>query len=167
MKKDLTKQQLEELVHSLSWNESFGCYNRTGFETLAWPEIADQARWIIFFDVDDMHRINSEFGYEKVNTIIKDSLAIRSSDVMAGQWFSGDEFIIVITDAPGRRESNPIEFCSRLAETFRSYGTSATFAIAPVVSKNLCENVRPAQELCMLAKAGNRRGSINIVDAAS
>lgn len=167
MNKALTKQQLEDLVHLLSWNDNFGCYSRTGFEKIIWTEIAAQSRWIIFFDVDDMHRLNSELGYENVNTIIKDSLAIRASDVMAGQWFSGDEFIIAITDAPGRRESNPVEFCARIAEVFKKHGASATFAIAPVVSKDLFENVAPAQRLCQAAKANNRRGTINIVENAS
>lgn len=167
MDKNLNKEQLEELVSALSWNDGYGCYTRAGFEKIIWPYIADKAAWIIFFDVDDMHGLNSAHGYEGVNAIIKKSLEMRASDVMAGQWFSGDEFIVCISDAPGRQPSNPIEFSLRLAETFIANGASATFAIAPVTSKDLFANVAPAHELCQKAKATGRRGTINIVEGAA
>jgi hypothetical protein len=165
MTNEVTKQQLEDLVAALSWNDGYGCYTRAGFEKLIWPRIADKARWIIFLDVDDMHGLNSTHGYEGVNAIIKKSMDMRASDVMAGQWFSGDEFIICIADAPGRQEPNPIEFAARLSETFLANGASATFAIAPVTSKDLFANVTPAHQLCQEAKANNRRGSINSTES--
>lgn len=161
----LDSDELRELVHALAWNEAYGCYNRTGFQHLVWKEIADQAKWIIFFDVDYMHDLNQAHGYEGANVIIKKSIAKRESDYMAGQWFSGDEFIICITDDdPNRKPSNPIEFCARLAEAFLENGASATFAVAPVVSEDLLTNVAPAQKLCQEAKENNRRGSINVVE---
>jgi GGDEF domain-containing protein len=164
---NLDKKELKQLVRALAWNDAYGCFTRAGFEKLVWQEIADQAKWIIFFDVDDMGLLNSQHGYDSVNAIIKTSMGVRESDYMAGQWFSGDEFIICITDKdPGRLYgSNPVEFCSRLAEAFISNGASATFAVSPVISKDLMTNVAPAQALCQKAKANNRRGSINIVDA--
>jgi len=161
---DLTKKQLKSMVEALSWNDGYGCYTRAGFEKLIWPEIAEKAKWIIFFDVDDMHVLNEEHGYEQVNAMIRQSLKLRESDFMAGQWFSGDEFIVAITDdASDRRESNPIEFCARLAGIFHENGVPATFAIAPVRSDALLSNVSPAHQLCQKAKNDNRRGSINIV----
>ena len=158
-----TTEELERLVRDLSWNDGYGCYTRAGFEKLIWSDIAEQAKWIIFFDVDDMHALNAMHGYEGVNAIIKKSLDRRGSDVMAGQWFSGDEFIICITDNPDRDESNPKDFCVRLAEIFRENGATATFAIAPVTSSNLFANVEPAHELIQLAKQSNNRDSISIV----
>ena len=106
-----TVEQLQALVKSLSWNDRYGCYTRAGFEKTIWPHIEAKARWIIFFDIDDMHALNVRHGSEGVNEMIKKSLAVRGSDFMAGQWFSGDEFIVCITDDdPKRDRSNPVEF---------------------------------------------------------
>src|SRR5690349_14942372 len=91
-------QKLQQEKEILAWNDGYGCFTRQGFEKLIWPSIVDHAKWIIFFDVDNMHELNQEHGYEGVNAIIKKSLSMRPGDFMAGQWFSGDEFILVITD---------------------------------------------------------------------
>ena len=168
------QKQIEQLVREnlklrdqnteLAWNDGYGCYTRQGFEKLIWPTIADNARWIIFFDIDKMHDLNAQHGYENVNAIIKKSLAMRGSDFMAGQWFSGDEFIVCITDDdPKRGESKPIEFCMRLADVFQMNGAPATFVIAPVISDNLSENIAPAHKVCQQAKAHYQRGTISIV----
>lgn len=163
MTKKLNKQQLQELVNSLAWNDSYGCYTRAGFEKMIWPTIADKAKWIIFFDIDQMHALNTEHGYDGVNAIIKKSLSMRASDFMAGQWFSGDEFIVCITDDPARSISDPMSFCERLAADFRENNVPATFGIAPVASRNLSENVEPAHRLVQVAKDENRRGTITVV----
>jgi len=161
---DLTKEQLEELVQSLAWNDGYGCYTRAGFEKIIWKYIESKARWIIFFDIDNMHDLNDRHGYAGVNAIIKKSLAMRETDFMAGQWFSGDEFIVCITDDdPLRDISNPVEFCMRLAKIFQENGAPSTFAIAPVRSSDLFANVAPALELIQDAKRENNRGSISIV----
>lgn len=161
--KRTTKSDLQKLVDALAWNDGYGCYTRPGFEKMVWPRIVSQAKWIIFFDVDDMHTLNATHGYEGVNAIIRQSLQMRESDFMAGQWFSGDEFIIVITDeTPNRQASNPIEFAARLAEIFKTNGAPATFAVVPVTSQDLFENVTPAHKLVQNAKDSNRRGGINV-----
>ena len=163
-----TYEQLQQLIKALAWNDGYGCYTRQGFEKLIWPTISEKAKFIIFFDVDNMHDLNREHGYEGVNAIIKQSLSMRETDFMAGQWFSGDEFIVVITDSDPTRidASNPMEFCMRLAGIFQQNGAPCTFAIAPVTSKDLFENVAPAHQLCQEAKARNDRGSISIVPGA-
>jgi GGDEF domain-containing protein len=154
---------LLNLVKALAWNDGYGCYTRQGFEKLIWPSIAEKAKWIIFFDIDHMHDLNEQHGYEGVNAIIKKSLAMRESDFMAGQWFSGDEFIVCITDDDASRDvSNPIEFCMRLSRIFQENGAPSTFAIAPVTSNDLMTNVTPAHQLCQDAKQKNNRGSISI-----
>lgn len=165
MKNNLNKQQLEELVQALAWNDEYGCYTRPGFEKLIWPKVAEKAKWIAYFDIDQMGELNAEYTHAGVNAIIKKCLTMRASDFMTGQRYSGDEFIICITDdVPGRRESNPIELCSRLLEAMRENGISATFAIAPVISDHLVENVEPAVKLVEIAKQENRRGSISIAE---
>lgn len=157
-------QHLQEENHELSWNDGYGCYTRKGFEKTIWPMIKDQARWIIFFDVDHMHDLNAEHGYEGVNAIIKKSLAMRGSDFMAGQWFSGDEFIVCITDEDSdRTKSDPVQFCLRLADVFRANGAPCTFVIAPVNSDDLLSIVAPAHQVCQKAKAHYQRGTISLV----
>jgi GGDEF domain-containing protein len=157
-------EDLRKLVQVLAWNDGYGCYTRAGFEKMIWPTIADKAKWIIFFDVDNMHALNNQHGYEGVNEIIKKSLSLRGSDFMAGQWFSGDEFIVCITDDdPNRDVSNPTHFATRLASLFRDNGAPATFAIAPVTSDDLFRNVAPAHKLCQEAKNADKRGTISVV----
>jgi GGDEF domain-containing protein len=163
MNKKRTKAQLEKLVLDLGWNEGFGCYTRAGFEKIVWPQIVDEAEWIIFLDIDEMHVLNETHGYDAVNAMIKKSLALRASDYVAGQLGSGDEFLICLTRNKDRTPSHPVALCERLREVFVENGVPATFGIAPVTSKDLIENVRPAYELVRTEKAANRRGRISQV----
>jgi GGDEF domain-containing protein len=159
-----TKSELEILVHALSWNDNYDCYTRAGLEKIIWPKIARRAKFVIFIDVDDMHSLNEQHGYDGVNDIIKMSLSIRKSDYVAGQWFSGDEIAVFITDDPQRVNSDPVEMCQRLLEAFKKHGASATFGIAPVKSTHLETVIKPAFELVQRAKSENRRGTINLAD---
>lgn len=161
MTKKLNKKQLEELVNSLSWNEGFGCYTRAGFEKIIWPEIADKAKWIIFFDVDNMNRLNDAHGQDTVDAMIKKSLAMRDTDYVASQWKSGDEFVVCVTEDGSREVSNPISLCERLKEAFLENGIPATFGIAPVISRDLRENVQPAYKRVWTEKKANHRGRIH------
>jgi hypothetical protein len=159
-----TLEQLQNLIKELAWNNNFDCYTRQGFEKIIWPRIKDKARWIIFFDVDDMHGLNNSLSYESVNAIIKKSLVVRESDFAAGQWFSGDEFIVCITDDDPKRDvSNPIEFAIRLSAAFRENGAPATFAITPVISDDLFASVAPAHKLVQQSKSHYQHGTISIV----
>jgi len=160
----LTKIQLEELVKALAWNDGFGCWTRPGFEKYIWPEIADKAEWIIYLDIDNMNALNSEHGKPAVNAMIKKSLEMRATDFVAGQWQSGDEFIICITKHHNRGYSDPSGLCERLSEVFRANGVPATFAIVAVISKDLIKSVEPADELVRVSKNANRRGTINTVE---
>jgi GGDEF domain-containing protein len=162
MNKSLTKQKLLDLVKTLSWNDRFGCYTRPGLEQYIWSQIQASVRYVIFLDVDDMHQLNETHGYEGVNEIIKQSLgSLRATDYIAGQWFSGDEFAVFVTDSPQREHSNPNDLCERLRTAFHQHGASATFGIAPVTSQDLSHVVRPAFELVQNAKKAGRRGTIN------
>ena len=141
-----TKKDLHKLVFELAWNEGFGCYTRTGFEKLVWPQIADKARWIIYFDIDDMHGLNQAAGsYEPVDAMIRQVLSIvRSTDYAVGQWKSGDEFLVCITDDRGRETSNPVGLMYRLIAEMKRHGITATFAVVPVLLGDLHANVQPA-----------------------
>lgn len=157
-------RELQTANRELAWNAGYGCFTRQGFEKNVWPKIEQQARWIIFFDIDDMHGLNKKHGYDGMNAIIKKTLARRGGDYMAGQWFSCDEFIVVITDSdPDREESDPVKFSSRLGQLFKENGAPATFAIAPVLSSDLITNVAPAHKLCQESKAHLQHGIISTV----
>jgi hypothetical protein len=143
-----TKIDLKKLVFELAWNEGFGCYTRNGFEKMIWPGIADKARWIIYFDIDNMHGLNAAAGsYEPVDAMIREILGIvRSTDYAVGQWKSGDEFLICVTDDGGRENSDPTGLVYRLIGAMKIHGITATFATVPVLSMALSANVNPAVE---------------------
>ena len=151
----------QDLIHKLSWNDGFGCHTRAGFEHMVWPEIAAKARWIVYLDIDRMHELNARFGsYEPVDTMIRQVLAaVRSSDHVAGQWKSGDEFLICITETDHRPAADLATaegLVDRLVYEFARQGMTATFAIVPVLSTHLKENVQPAVDRVYDQK--NKRG---------
>jgi len=165
MDKDLTKLNKDELINlarELAWNDEYGCYTRPGFRKMIWPSIAQEARWLIYFDIDGMGELNALHTHAGVNAMIKNSLSIRGSDYLAGQRYSGDEFFVCVTDDPERGETDPIQLAVRLKEALRENGLSATFAIAPVISDDLMENLEPAVQLVEQAKDRNERGIIII-----
>jgi GGDEF domain-containing protein len=157
---DFNTSDLLNMLKELAWNDEYGCYTRQGFQKMVWPKIAAKARWIIFFDIDGMGVLNEQHTHAGVNAIIKKSLEVRTSDFMTGQRYSGDEFMVVITDDPERGETKPVELAMRLKEALQENGASATFAIAPVISDDLMENVEPAVQLVEAAKRNNERGVI-------
>lgn len=138
--------ELETLLHKISWNAGFGCHNRQGFEHMIWPDIATEARWIIYFDIDGMHALNEKHGgYEPVDAMIRSVLSsVRSSDYLAAQWKSGDEFLVCLTENKEHAPLDPEGLVRRLNEEFARHGMSATFAVVPVKSTDLLENIQPA-----------------------
>jgi GGDEF domain-containing protein len=165
MENDLAKLEKSELINlakELAWNDEYGCFTRPGFRKMVWPSIAEQAKWIIFLDIDEMGKLNKQHTHQGVNAMIKNSLALRASDYLTGQRYSGDEFMVVVTNDPERGETDPLQLAVRLKEALRDNGLSATFAIAPVISDNLMENVEPAVQLVEQAKERNERGIIII-----
>ena len=160
----LTKEELIAQMNLLMTNAQLGCYTRQAFETLIWPRVAKEAAYIIFFDVDDMKGLNNAGGWDNTSAIIKRSIVVRSTDYFAAQVLSGDEFVVVITDNPDRKYSDPEELCKRLLENFRQNGASATFAFRKVTSQNLEENLKPIKDLVKAAKDSNRRGTITLCE---
>jgi GGDEF domain-containing protein len=146
--------QKDELIHRLSWSPEFGCFNRRGFEEMKWPEIAPTARWIVFFDVDGVHQLNEQSGTyavfdEKMRTVIQ---SLRSTDVIAAQWRSGDEFLVCIRETPERPTQDPDGLIKRLTEELTKQGLTAVFDKQKVVSPFLRENVEPACDRVLAAK---------------
>ena len=80
-----TLSSCHELIRAMAWNEAFGCFNRAGFESWIWPQIREKARWIVYFDLDNIHQLNeTKGGYEPVDQMIKLGLSVlRSQGSMA------------------------------------------------------------------------------------
>ena len=141
-----TLEESHQLIRTLAWNNAFGCFTRLGFENWIWPGIADQAKWIIYFDIDDVHALNAKYGsYDPVDAMISSVLAaVRMTDYVAGQWKSGDEFVVCITEDGSREPSDPEGFKDRLVVELAKQGMTATFSIVPVVTKSLLATVGTA-----------------------
>jgi len=160
MTKKLNKAQLEKLVELLKWNQELGCYTRQAFENVVWPEISSQAVWLVFFDVDGMKELNSRGSWDETSALIKRSIVMRSSDYVAGQVLSGDEFVVAISNNSKRDALDPRGLCQRILANFHKEGASATFAFGKITSTDLQENLKPLKDLVQAAKEENRRGSI-------
>jgi GGDEF domain-containing protein len=148
----MNKANALQLVDTLARDQTYGCYSRQGLELVIWPKIAAKAKHIIFADIDDMHALNDTHGYAAVDRKIRQALKVRSSDVAAiGRWYSGDEIVWIISDG------DPEGMVKRLSAGLEKQGLSATFAIAPVTSRNLSVNVTKAAEQVQAMKKGKKR----------
>ena len=140
------------MVETLAHDQTYGCYSRQGLELVAWPKIKATAKHIIFADIDDMHALNDTHGYAEVDRKIRNALKVRSTDVAAiGRWYSGDEIVWIISDG------DPQGMVKRLSTGLERQGLTATFAVAPVTSKKLSENVAKAAEQVQAMKKGKKR----------
>jgi GGDEF domain-containing protein len=159
--KERSNEELQALVRALAWNDAFGCYTRAGFEKMVWPEIADRARYIIYFDLDNVHELNDlHKGYDVVDAMVNQVFSsLRLSDYVAGQFKSGDEFLVCLVESDQRpdgidlRETiDPYVVQDRLVDALRKVGLTATFAVVPVTSPNLLANVKPAIDVVYALK---------------
>lgn len=152
--------QQQALIHRLSWNQGYGCYTQAGFAAMKWPEVAHLARWIVFFDVNGVHAINEAHGsYEAFNAMMRDVFShLRSTDVVAGQRNSGDEFVVCILESQDeaqdkqRKEIDPEQMVARLKELLAVHGLTAMFAIREVKSQYLEDSLKPAADEVLAAK---------------
>lgn len=84
------------------------------------------AQFVVFGDIDAMHELNTQYGYEEVNARIRSALQIRSSDLLlTGLWFSGDEIVFV-----GRGDAQG--FCERIKQSFADRAMGITLAHAQI-----------------------------------
>jgi len=158
--KKRTEEEKDELIRALAWNDAFGCYSKAGFKKLIWPEIAEDARQIIYFDVNGVHDINdANNGYDAFDAMMRQVLSIlRLTDYVAGQLNSGDEFLVCLTEKkstqPGelRQTIDPQAMIQRLIDELKKQGLTAIFAVVPVISSDLAENLKPAVDQVYAAK---------------
>ena len=163
--KERTPEEKDALIRDLAWNDAFGCYTKNGFKKLIWPEIAEAARWILYFDVDGVHAINAATnGYDALDAMTYQVLSIlRLTDYVAGQLNSGDEFLVCLVEKesqPGelRQTLDPYTMMQRLTDELKKQGLTAIFSIVPVISLDLDVNLKPAIKQVFLAKKARGTG---------
>jgi GGDEF domain-containing protein len=118
----IENEQLKSMIESLITDSVFGVTTRQGL-TIKLNQVDAEIKYICFLDIDNMHSANEVYGYELVNAKIKNSLDIRSNDLLIkSRWFSGDEIIIVL------KEGSPEAFLNRLHNNFVDNGLSITSA---------------------------------------
>lgn len=123
LKAEIAKLQAENLL--LKTHAPYGIFTRAAFE-IEKRNLLENGQYVVFGDVDNMHALNIQHGYENVNQMIRSALQVRTSDLLlTSLWFSGDEFVFVI-------RGNPDGFCNRIKESFSAYQMGITLAHAPI-----------------------------------
>ncbi|MFN4245022.1 MAG: GGDEF domain-containing protein [Brevinematia bacterium] len=119
-------------------DELTGVYNYRYFKEALWSETKRSERYnlifsIILIDIDDMKRINLEYGEEKGNDVIKTlartiDLNKRAEDTVCR--YGGDEFIVIL---PETSKAGAIAFASRikrkLSEALNEKNIKATISV--------------------------------------
>lgn len=144
---------------------SFGCYTRQALNIDILPTFDTTGITLVYIDIDGLKQLNDQYGKELridpakpcVNERIATSLAaMRSDDVIIGQWFSGDEFIALVpsNDADG--------YAARLQAALISNGVTATFVILDYnASVPLVNAIDKAETICATLKAAGLRNQIH------
>lgn len=140
----------------LEYNPDFGCITRRGLDLILedMPLVGLAA---VFWDVDGMKRLNEDWGKPEINHRIKLANAARVTDCVAGQVFSGDEFIAF----PLLEDAGSMAY--RIQSAYRNYGMTATIIVTrPYIietPKGLLDRV---DDLCSLHKDAGRRNMVHI-----
>lgn len=123
----IERQKLQDELRSLALIDDLtGLYNRRGFFTLAEHHLKLAERmyknfYLIFSDIDNLKKINDDFGHlqgdlflKKVAEILRYSF--RDSDIIAR--IGGDEFVVLI---PETTDYNAKSAITRLQENIKKY----------------------------------------------
>lgn len=128
----LSRNELEHVLNSLILDPAYGCLTRAGLD-LYW-QLSSHPCQAIFFDLDNLHALNSQYGYAYVDTLINNSLHLRSgndgreADILTiARYMSGDEIVILIP-----LESDARAMIARLKISLAENGLSAMFAYGTV-----------------------------------
>lgn len=142
-------QQLEKENQLLRTHAPYGILTRAAFELE--KRNLEHGQYVVFGDVDDMHQLNTQYGYEEVNTKIRTALQVRSNDLLlTGLWFSGDEIVFVIS-------GNPEGFCKRIEQSFSDHGMSITLAHTSIsYCGSIDAAIQIAAEIVQARKAGRK-----------
>ena len=151
--KELSKDELINLVEVLKIDPTYGVYSRASLE-LSPP----QGECIIFWDIDNMHTLNAELSYQGVDEKIKRVCRrIREVDghLRIIRWYSGDEFIYSCNN------SDALGAANRILSMFAAEGIGITVGVASVKGDQWLSAVTRASSFVQRAKFVERRGTIN------
>ncbi|WP_196358215.1 diguanylate cyclase [Nodosilinea nodulosa] len=144
-----------KVVDVLTTCPAYGVGTRQRLELL-WARLRHGRYSVIFFDLDHIHQLNDELGYEAVDDRIRSALACfrssRGSNSLF-RWYSGDEIVVVCptTDVEGA--------AVRLLQVIFDHELSATISVAPA-QFDLKASVSIAAGRVQAAKAAGIRGQI-------
>lgn len=123
----IERQKLQDELRSLALIDDLtGLYNRRGFFTLAEHHLKLAERmhknfYLIFSDIDNLKKINDDFGHLHGDLFLKKAAEIlrysfRDSDIIAR--IGGDEFVVLI---PETTDYNAKSAITRLQENIKKY----------------------------------------------
>jgi GGDEF domain-containing protein len=87
---------LRAQVLRLAYDDAFGMLTRPALLDRA-ERLPDGEYFVLALDLDGVHELNSQVGYEEVNRRVRDSFipVFRHTDLV-GRWYSGDEILILL-----------------------------------------------------------------------
>jgi len=132
----------------LKTHAPYGILTRAAFEIE--KRKSTDGQFVVFGDIDNMHQLNTQYGYETVNEKIRTALQVRSDDLLlTGLWFSGDEIVFIIRgDADG--------FVERVRNSFQAHGMGITLAGSQIVNGDVDIAIDIASTNVQLQKIGRK-----------
>lgn len=121
-----TLYQLQAKCERLSISRWFGCLNRNGLdEAISGMDFAGLS--LVYIDVDDLKLANNRWGKVESSARIAKAIKMRRSDVVFGQWFSGDEFAAFVPNDVA------YSFAMHWQQNFKAVDMSISVCIAPIL----------------------------------
>ena len=157
---DLTREQLIEAlaaanarVEAMRIDPTYGVLTRVALD--AEPP---QHGSIVFWDVDHMHDLNEQWGYEIVDSRIRlvcQSIREREDCILVARWYSGDELIYC---CPAIDAALAAE---RIVELFKAQGIGITAGVTEIGPDGWKAAVSVASGLVQSAKRDGDRGRVH------
>jgi hypothetical protein len=147
------REELRRQVDELSITPSYRVLTRPAVER-KWAQISKQKKVFIFFDIDDLHNLNAQHGYEGMNRKIDRGLSQSRQHELLGLVFSGDEFVLVVED--GEAEAA----IARLVQNMRTQGVTLTVCATQIVNDCFLYHYNLTQQAVSTEKAEGKRNSI-------
>ncbi|MBD2771213.1 diguanylate cyclase domain-containing protein [Iningainema tapete] len=133
---------------------TFGCLTRQGIDAY-WQSIKRKDNLsLVFLDIDNMHQLNSNLGYQEVDRRLNRIFSMVRKDEALGRWYSGDELVMLINRYEAMQAAN------RLKTALNAEGISATFGVVKAEGEYLYDVVKKASALVQTSKNKGIRGVI-------
>lgn len=133
---------------------TFGCLTRQGLDA-HWQSIKRKDNLsLVFLDIDNMHQLNSNLGYQEVDNKLNRVFSKVRKDEALGRWYSGDELVLLINKHEAMQAAN------RLKSALNTEGISATFGVVKAEGEFLYDAVKKASALVQESKNQGVKGII-------